>query len=36
LASLLPLEGYEAVNMEHKISCNPDVKALLDSDAISS
>ena len=30
LASLLPLEGYEAVNMEHKISCNPDVEPLRD------
>jgi len=30
LASLAPLDGYEAVNMEHKISCNPDVTPLSD------
>ena len=30
LASLKPLEGYESVDMEHKIKCNPDVKPLSD------
>ena len=30
LASLTQLEGYEAVDMEHKIACNPDVRPLCD------
>ena len=30
LASLTQLYGYEAVDMEHKIACNPDVRALSD------
>jgi tRNA U34 5-methylaminomethyl-2-thiouridine-forming methyltransferase MnmC len=30
LASLEPLEGYELVNIEHKIACNPNVTALSD------
>ncbi|QOP46473.1 tRNA (5-methylaminomethyl-2-thiouridine)(34)-methyltransferase MnmD [Sulfurimonas paralvinellae] len=31
LASLRELSGYECVNMEHKIACNPDTKPLRDS-----
>jgi tRNA U34 5-methylaminomethyl-2-thiouridine-forming methyltransferase MnmC len=31
LASLTELKGFEKVDMEHKISCNPDVKPLCDS-----
>lgn len=30
LASLSPLEAYEAVDMAHKIACNPDAKPLSD------
>ncbi len=30
VASLSKLKGFEAVNMEHKIVCNPDVKPLSD------
>jgi len=30
LASLTQLHGYEAVDMEHKIACNPNVKPLSD------
>jgi len=30
VASLEPLVSFELVDMEHKISCNPDVKALSD------
>jgi tRNA U34 5-methylaminomethyl-2-thiouridine-forming methyltransferase MnmC len=30
IASLAPLDGYEEVNMEHKIACNPDVEPLRD------
>ena len=32
IASLSPLHGYEAVNMPHKMACNPGVKALSDLD----
>jgi tRNA U34 5-methylaminomethyl-2-thiouridine-forming methyltransferase MnmC len=32
LASRRILSGYEQVNMEHKIECNPDVRPLLDED----
>ena len=30
IASLKTLDGFEAVKMEHKISCNPQVKSLRD------
>ena len=30
LASMSKLEGYEEVDMEHKIKCNPDAKSLSD------
>ena len=30
LASLSELDGYEKVDMEHKIKCNPDVEPLRD------
>jgi len=30
LASLAPLEGYEVVDMVHKIACNPDIIPLYD------
>jgi tRNA U34 5-methylaminomethyl-2-thiouridine-forming methyltransferase MnmC len=30
IASLEQLDGYEEVNMEHKIACNPDVEPLRD------
>ena len=33
LASLGHLDNYELVDMEHKISCNPDVKPLSDDEA---
>ena len=32
VASSVELAEFELVNMEHKISCNPDVKPLMDSD----
>jgi tRNA U34 5-methylaminomethyl-2-thiouridine-forming methyltransferase MnmC len=32
LASLVPLSGYEEVNMKHKIACNEGVKPLSDAD----
>jgi len=32
IASLSALENFEAIDMQHKISCNPDVKSLRDSD----
>ena len=32
IASLSALENFEAIDMQHKISCNPDVKPLRDSD----
>ena len=35
LASLGELKGFEKVDMEHKISCNPDAKALRDHDVSS-
>ncbi|DAB29008.1 MAG TPA: hypothetical protein CFH84_11865 [Sulfurimonas sp. UBA12504] len=30
IASLTKIEGFESVNMQHKIACNPDVKSLRD------
>ena len=33
LASFRDLDNYELVDMEHKISCNPDVKPLADDEA---
>lgn len=32
IASPMPLKDFEFVNVEHKISCNPDAKSLRDSD----
>ncbi|WP_373071628.1 MnmC family methyltransferase [Sulfurimonas sp.] len=34
LASFKELDGYEKVDMEHKIKCNPDVKALTDKEIL--
>jgi len=36
IATLMPLTQYEAVNMQHKISCNPNISALSDFDEIPS
>jgi len=30
VATLMPIDGYKAVDMQHKRSCNPDVKPLCD------
>ena len=35
LASKTELSGYETVDMEHKIACNPDVQPLHDNEVIS-
>jgi len=35
LASKMSLQGYEKVDIKHKMSCNPDVHALRDADVIS-
>ena len=34
VASLSPLKGFQAIDMQHKISCNPDVKSLRDCDCV--
>jgi len=30
IASIAEIDGYKKVDMEHKISCNPEVKPLMD------